>query len=320
MKKILSICLTMAFSPLFSQAQWEVMNPLNPAQKRHESTFVECDGIFYSMGGRGKRPVEAYNLKENTWKIVADAPIEFNHFQAVSYNHEIYVLGAFTGNYPHEKPIPNVLIFNTKTNTWRDGVKIPENRLRGSAGVFVRGNKIYMVCGILDGHWDGHVAWFDEFDPQTNEWKVLPDAPRARDHFQAAIKGKKVYVAGGRRSTASSGKVLDYTIGEVDSYDFKTQKWTTFEQNLPTTRAGTASVIAGDKLIVMNGESIRQTPAHNEVEALDLNTGQWSRLPNLIQGRHGTGVVKFKKYLYVVSGSANRGGGPELSEMERLGL
>ncbi len=316
MKK--NIILGILLIPNVLLSQWEIINPLSVAQKRHESSMVACDGKFYSLGGRGKRPIESYDPTTNTWTILADAPMEFNHFQAISFQHEIYVVGAFTGNYPHEKPIPQFLIFNPKTNSWREGAKIPEERLRGSVGVFSKGSKIYIVSGIKDGHWDGHVPWFDEYDTKTGQWKVLPDAPRSRDHFQAAIHGNKVYLAGGRRSHAASGKVLEQTIGEVDVFDFKTMQWSTMANLLPTQRAGTASIIMDNQLIIMNGESSKQTPAHNEVEALNLKTGEWKSLPKMQQGRHGTGVVKYKKYLYVVSGSANRGGGPELNEMERV--
>jgi hypothetical protein len=68
----------------------------------------------------------------------------------------------------------------------------------------------------------------------------------------------------------------------------------------------------------MNGESNTQQPAHAEVEVLDTRTGTWSNLPNLIKGRHGTGVVYYKGKIYVAAGSANRGGGPELSDIEYL--
>jgi hypothetical protein len=33
-------------------------------------------------------------------------------------------------------------------------------------------------------------------------------------------------------------------------------------------------------------------------------------------GRHGTGVIYWKGKVYVAAGSANRGGGPELNDME----
>jgi hypothetical protein len=68
----------------------------------------------------------------------------------------------------------------------------------------------------------------------------------------------------------------------------------------------------------MNGESSAQTPAHAEVEVLDTRSNTWSKLPNLLQGRHGTGTAFFNGKIWVHAGSANRGGGPELSSMEVL--
>ncbi|EAZ80104.1 Kelch repeat-containing protein [Algoriphagus machipongonensis] len=301
-----------------SSDQWIILDTKNEASPRHENSFVECDGKFYALGGRADRPVEEFDPETKTWKQLADVPMNFHHFQAISLNHEIYVIGAFTGGYPHETPIPNFLIFNPKTNQWREGPEIPKDRLRGSTGVFTRDGKIYLVCGIIDGHWDGHVTWFDEYDPATGKWTVLPDAPRARDHFSATLIDDKAYVAGGRKSSAVIGKVLDLTVPEVDYFDFETNTWHTVAKPLPTERAGTSNVAVGPYLIVMNGESVAQVPAHAEVEALDTRTGSWSRLPDLNQGRHGTGVVYYQGKIYVAAGSANRGGGPELNNIEML--
>jgi hypothetical protein len=135
--------------------------------------------------------------------------MEIHHFQAVSFQDELWIVGALTGKYPHETPIPNILIFNPKTKSWRDGPALPKNRERGSAGIVVSQNKIYMVCGIQDGHFDGFVRWFDELDPKTGTWKSLPSAPRARDHVSAALVDGKLYLAGGRTSYAKIGKVLE---------------------------------------------------------------------------------------------------------------
>jgi hypothetical protein len=318
-----SILLILLSLNLFGQTpkdSWRTVEVPTKGTNRHESAFVNCDGVFYALGGRGKRPVESYHPKQNRWDFVADAPFEFHHFQAIAFRHEIYIIGAMTGNYPHEKPLANMWIFNPKTKLWREGALMPTNRLRGSAGVVVYKNKIYLVSGILDGHWDGHVKWFDVFDPKTNQWESLPDAPRARDHFQATLVGDKLYVAGGRTSHASIKKVLDETIGEVDVYDFKSGQWATLANGLPTQRAGTASVGHYPYLIVMLGESNAQTSAHAEVEALDVRTGNWVKFPSLNQGRHGTGVVFHHGKLFVANGSANRGGGPELNSIETLNL
>ena len=300
------------------QESWKTLSPSGTASPRHESSFVAVGDKLYALGGRGIRPVEEYDTQSNTWVKVADAPLEIHHFQAVAYQDEVWIVGAMTGNYPHETPLPTVLIFNPKTRTWREGPALPENRKRGSAGVVVHKNKLYLVCGIQDGHFDGFVRWFDEYDPKTGTWKTLPNAPRARDHVSAAVVSGKLYLAGGRTSYAKIGKVLELTHKEVDVFDFASQTWSTLDAELPSPRAGNSNLGIGPYLVVMNGESSAQQTAHAEVEVLDTRTGLWSQLPMLNQGRHGTGTVFLNGKIWVHAGSANRGGGPEVSSMEVL--
>jgi N-acetylneuraminic acid mutarotase len=299
---------------------WQAIEPANLPEKRHENAMATANGKIYLLGGRGIKPVDEYDPKKDTWRTMSDSPLEMSHFQAVTYKNEIYVLGAFTGGYPHETPIPHIYIFNPVKNEWRKGAEIPKNRLRGAAGAFAMNDKIYLICGIQDGHWDGQVAWFDEYDPATGEWKVLPDAPRPRDHVQVAVVGKKLLVAGGRLSTARINQVINTTIQETDVYDFSTGKWTALpaESNIPTMRAGNTAVAFGDRILVIGGESGSQVAAHNEVEAFNISTNKWEKSPSLHQGRHGTQAVMLNKKIYIAAGSANRGGGPELNDMEVL--
>lgn len=320
-KKTLMLLAGFAASISIATAQvWQAAEPMNLPTKRHESAMTEANGKLYLLGGRGVKPIDVYDPKKDTWTTKAMAPLEMSHFQAVSYKGEVYVVGAFTGKFPHETPIPAMYIYNPERDEWREGPKIPVDRLRGAAGAFVHNDKIYVVCGIQDGHWDGHVAWFDEFDPKTNTWRKLPDAPRPRDHVSVAMVGDKVYIAGGRLSTDKINQVLNRTIAEVDVYDFKTNAWITLpaDQNLPTLRAGNMAVAHGNKVLIIGGESDKQVPAHSEVEAYNTKTEKWERMPMLIQGRHGTGAVTMNGKVYIVAGSANRGGGPELNSMEVL--
>jgi N-acetylneuraminic acid mutarotase len=246
--------------------------------------------------------------------------MEMHHFQAVEHKGEIYVLGAFTGDYPHETPISHIYIYNPKKDQWRKGAEIPQKRRRGAAGVAVYRNNIYLVSGITDGHWDGHVNWLDEYDPKTDKWKVLPDIPHARDHFQAAVAGDQLIVAGGRRSTARINRVLDITVPEVDIYDFKQGTWKTLPaaQNIPTQRAGCTAVTVGNQVLIIGGESATQKVAHNQTEAFDLRTNTWQTLPSLQTGRHGTQAVVFNNKVYIAAGVGNAGGSPELRSMEVL--
>ncbi len=319
MKTALFVLLLFSFGYVtLGQETWKEIQAKGDAMKRHENSFVECNGKFYALGGRGDRSVDEFDPNTSTWSQIADAPMEISHFQAVSFEDEIWVLGALTGNYPHEPPITHAWIFNPETKNWRKGPELPAGRIRGSAGVAVREGKIYLVGGIQDGHYEGFVPWFDVLDPEKGTWEKLPDAPRARDHVSAAIVGNRLYLAGGRTSHAAVGKVLETTIKEIDYFDFETGKWETIDTTLPTPRAGNSNLGIGPYLVILNGESAAQESAHAEVEVLDTRNHTWKLLPKLNQGRHGTGVVFWEGKIYVAAGSANRGGGPELNTIEMI--
>ncbi len=322
LKKLWVTCLVIALSSLslVTAQVWQAAEPLSLPTNRHECALAVANGKIYLLGGRGVKAVEEYDPKRDTWIKKAVTPLEMSHFQAVTYRDEIYVVGAFTGPYPHELPIPKMYIFNPERNAWREGPEIPENRRRGAAGAFVHNDKIYVICGIQDGHWDGHVAWFDAYDPKTNQWQQLPDAPRPRDHVSVAMVDGRLYVAGGRLSTAKTKNVFNLTVPEVDVYDFRTNAWTTLDEsrNLPTQRAGNMAVAYGRKVLILGGESAAQNTAHREVEAYNTRSEKWEKFPPMLQGRHGTGAVVLNGKVYVVAGSADRGGGPELNAMEVL--
>ncbi len=299
---------------------WTTLITENECTHRHENSLAAVKDHIYLLGGRRVKPVEEYNTKTKSWTKKVVTPIEMHHFQSITYKNEIWVLGAFTGPYPHEKPIDQIWIYSPKKDEWRKGPDIPNDRLRGSAGAFVHNNKIYLICGIQDGHWDGHVAWFDVYDPKTNVWQQLPDAPRPRDHAQAVVIDNTLYLAGGRMSSGIIKKVFELTVNEVDMYDFKLNQWTTLPThlNIPTPRAGTAAVEYNKKLLIIGGESISQGTAHNEVEALDVKKFSWQKMAPLNTGRHGTSAVKIKNKVYIIGGSGNRGGSPELNSIEVL--
>lgn len=219
-----------------------------------------------------------------------------------------------TGPYPGETPVPNMYIYNPQNDQWRRGPALPKDRLRGGAGAAIYEDKIYLACGIKDGHRGDHKNWLDVYDCKTQEWSILPDAPRPRDHFQIVITDGKLYTLGGRTTSAADNPFKN-TVQEVDVFNIETNTWSTLDAKLPTPRAGNFTVLVGNEILVMGGESFFQQSAHPEVEALNVNTLTWRRLPEIPRGRHGTGAILKGNMIYTASGCGNRGGEPELEDL-----
>jgi N-acetylneuraminic acid mutarotase len=298
--------------PAPSPGRWELLQQGERPTRRHENGYVKVGERFYLVGGRGTnpiKPVEIFDPATGAWTAGAAPPVEMHHFQAVEHGGKIYVVGAMTGGYPREPALPVIHIYDPAADRWSTGPEIPADRRRGGAGAVVHDGQIYVVAGIQIGHWSGHVPWFDAFDPRTGRWRRLPDAPRARDHFQAAVIDGKLYAAGGRRSSASTNQTFELTVPEVDVFDFAAGRWTTLPSsaNLPTPRAGTTSAVVDGRLLVLGGESAAQQAAHAEVEAYDPLTIRWTTLAPMTVGRHATQAVLHEGKLYIAAGSRTRG-------------
>ena len=296
----------------------------DPAEARHESGFVKIGAKFYLIGGRGTKTVQEYDPDTGVIRNTNTSTSNIHHFQAVEYQGKAYLIGAMRGNFPSEDPLENVLIYDPVADELTTGPAIPAGRRRGGAGVVEYDDKFYLIAGNRNGHSafmeDGvtpaNVPWLDVFDPATGSWTALTDAPHSRDHFYAAEKDGKIYVAAGRRSRVGTpdGTWKD-TEAAVDVFDIATNTWLTGSarvDDLPTERAGAPVAILGNELIVLGGE-IDNNPPDNlalaTTEAMDLTTGTWRQLDGMVTGRHGTQAVVYKNDLYVAAGSRTRGGG-----------
>ncbi|MEO1618918.1 MAG: hypothetical protein AAFV88_23915, partial [Planctomycetota bacterium] len=301
-----------------SNASWKTIATDGTPTARHEAALVGFDDQVYLMGGRRMNPVDVYDPTQNKWTSRSVPPIELHHFQGVVANEKIYLLGAMTGKYPRETPVERVITYTPATDAFEFTHPIPVERRRGGAGAVFHQGKIYLIGGITNGHMDGSQPWFDAYDPVTGDWQVLPDAPRARDHFQAAVIGNRLYAAGGRQTSKATNEVFRRTQAVVDVFDFDTMTWLPESECpvLPTLRAGNSTAAIDGKLIVAGGESGGQKLAHAEVDVLDPQTGVWTRLADLNQGRHGSGLAFIHGVIYTASGSGGRGGGPELNTTE----
>jgi hypothetical protein len=124
--------------------------------------------------------------------------------------------------------------------------------------------------------------------------------PTARDHAAAAVLDGRIYVTGGRPGSLAVTEV----------YRAASDDWTT-DAPLPLGRSSIAAVALDGHFVVIGGEDSSERRVYSEVDALDPQTHQWTRLPELPSGRQGIGAVVVGRRLYVPGGGPSGGGGAQ---------
>ncbi len=286
--------------------------------ERHEVSYVAVNGKLHLLGGRNTLLHEVYDPATDTWTTAASLPTELHHAQAVATGGKIYVIGALAGPYPDHQ-VSTVYIYDPLANTWSQGASFLSGRARGSSGAAVYQGSIYVAGGLQDtlsgtGHEGAPVALFDVYHPASNAWQSLPDMPRARNHFHAAVHDGKLYAIGGR----VQGNDFYATIPEIDVYDFGSGTWSTLNVGLPTQRAGAMTVLVGGEVLVLGGEGHGQ--AYATVEAFDPATLLWRTLPEMPEARHGTQAIACGSSVYIAAGAPQQGGLVETNRHDVLHL
>lgn len=321
MKKYLLTPIVLLFG-IYAQAQtghWDTVKTKNKIDARSECGFAAVDGKLYLVGGDGPaKPVEVFDPATLTWSKKAMAPVTMHHFQAVGLDKKIYVLDAFdNGGYPNQIPAPYTYSYDTQTDQWQQLAGLPADRRRAGAGAATYNSKLYLVAGIKHGHNSGTNNLFDEYDPKTNTWTGLPDAPHIRDHSMAVVIGDKLYAIGGRNTSLHDPNnfmsFFNKVLLEVDCYDFKTGKWTTLDAKLPMGTGGGTAVNLDGKLFYIGGERATATTPNGpqkDVYYLDVAdpSAQWVEAAKLNKARNGVGGTVLNHKIYIAGGA---GGGPK---------
>ena len=130
------------------------------------------------------------------------------------------------------------------------------------------------------------------------------------DHCGGSWVNGRICVAGGRDGGTQGWP----TTGPTDCYDLSTGQWSE-EASIPQQRGGSAYGTTCDgKLIIAGGEGSGR--AWDNVDVFDGTS--WTSLDDLNVGRHGTGLAVncACNQIYIASGAANQGGGPEIRSVE----
>uniref|UniRef100_A0A7S1T8H8 Uncharacterized protein n=1 Tax=Compsopogon caeruleus TaxID=31354 RepID=A0A7S1T8H8_9RHOD len=306
----------------FGARQWVTSSFQSPTA-RYENCAVAFKGRIVFLFGRNSvsLPVSVYDPSLDSWTELPRTPFRAHHLQCAVHKDGIIVGGGFgSGSFPKERPLNDVYLFKPNANIWTKVTTMPAGRSRGSCGLGVYRGKWYFTGGSLLGHAQGTsftVDFFDEYNPSTNSWRVMPNLPTRRDHGGVAIVGDKLFLAGGQVGGARDFWVQH--VQQIDVFDFQSETWTT----IGSTRyphGGVMPVAAGRTIIIAGGEYNNISSGETEF----IRTSTMTILPRSVNmsapgGRHGFQMASCGGRFYAGAGAISRK--PKdirLSTIERL--
>lgn len=154
--------------------------------------------------------------------------------------------------------------------------------------------RVYRVGGVFSHNAQGEdedmhsVDKVAVFDPASKEWSDLPSMPTARSSHDAVVIDGVLYVVGGWSLEGTPDGVWSETALKLN-LEHPEEGWQELPQP-PFVRRALAASHVGNTLVVMGG--IDEAGAiSRQVDALDLESGEWRTLPELPgDGMQGFGV------------------------------
>jgi hypothetical protein len=264
----------------------------------HIGRFIYVVGGFVPPNLETTNRVTRYDISTGTWSEVAPLPVAVNH-PAVATGKgrcagQLYVYGGYTGSGGLTAEVDALQRFDPRTGIW---TQLPgSGGARAAATLAPVGCSLYAIGGASGG---APQRLVQIYDIRRGAWRAGPSMHIAREHLASVAFGKNILVFGGR---AGSGN-LDV----VEELNTRTGVWRA-RPRIPTARSGFGAVAVRGWAVVVGGEELTPDGATiRPVEAFDLQSRRWRKLPGMLTPRHGLGVVARGRRIFAVEGGPQPG-------------
>ncbi len=166
---------------------------------------------------------------------------------------------------------------------------------RWEPGAVVIDEKLYVFGGEHRGFRTG--GRVDIYDPKTNTWRQLADAPGPISHMNTVLDGRTVWYAGGQKNNEA------VPIAEVWSYDVDKDTYTA-GPDLPEPRSGGGLALVGRRLHYIGGGKAgrNEDGDNNWVLTLDDIASGWSNVAPMPAPRMHHATIVHQGKIYAIGG------------------
>jgi len=219
----------------------------------------------------------------------APLPEAVTSFGAVTANGWLYVFGGHKGerhDYSADKVSGKFHRLRLKDGkTWEP---LPASAAGQGLPLVAQGRYVYRLGGMAAKNPAGEkqdlhsTALVQRYDPRRERWEDFASLPAPRSSHDAVVIGKKLYVAGGWQMIGGTNKPIWPNKALVLDLSRSDKGWQEFAQ--PFQRRALALAALGKRVYCIGGMNSDDKPTL-AVDIYDTATGQWSKGPDLPEGR-----------------------------------
>jgi N-acetylneuraminic acid mutarotase len=209
--------------------------------------------------------------------------------QAGILGKDIYVIGGFTADASSQAIVE---VYDAAANAWKRAADypVPINHHAvvaiqdgAFAGLYVFGGYASPPIPSEQATLPAFTSLAFKYTPATNAWTAIRPLPIPRAAHGAALLDGKIYIVGGASPDAEQALALT---PQVDVYDPATDSYS-IGPPLPIPRDHLTVAATAGKVYAIGGQQLSHDLAQADVEALDVKTGSWSKIENLMHLRAG---------------------------------
>ena len=199
-------------------------------------TISSVGNYIYAIGGWTSSSssgatylVSRFNVLNNTWDSMSNAPSTMSNHTASVIDDKIYIIGS-----------ANAYCYNPSNDSWSDITNVPTNRYHHSEAV-VNG-RMYILCGYPSSGGSSALKSVYSYDPTTSSWTAETDMLYVRYKHSSSAVGDKIYLMCGGASPTKDNYC----------YDTLTKTWSTKTAPPSARNEHTSSTVDG-KIYLIGG-------------------------------------------------------------------
>ncbi|KAL2737104.1 kelch-like protein 10 [Vespula maculifrons] len=256
----------------------DMKNPLSRPRVPYEILFA----IGGWSAGSPTSFVETYDTRADRWFLSVSTDLTPRAYHGIcALNDLIYMIGGFDGN----EHFNTVRCFDPVTKEWRERACMYHARCYVS--VCTHGK-------LCERGYNGRTRMnsAERYEPQKNQWEMIPPMNRQRSDASAAALRNKIYIVGG----FNGQEILD----SAEVYDLESNQWS-YIRSMISPRSGVSLVAFRDSLYALGGFNGFIRLSSGERYSPN-NSEDWQEVTEMFSPRSNFATVILDDMIFVVGG------------------